>query len=539
MPFNLPSTEDLIPSSQDKEVASIFTITSTQKSSRPMDMSQLPDSSPELTSDSSSWALINGEISRNIIQELELNDCSDSPQDVSGIHKESYKVGSNAKVGDASVRNILSSIENTTSLSELQDSTKTSNTSNGTTSLLNRQYAAKVCGINDENSRKSKRRSKKIPDNSDMEITANLSNMLVISERSKMQSILGNTEISSRNTTECEELSSLRLSVTTTDNNSKKNESSVNAEQSKTNMSIDQKQKRKSDSNFLSPPKQKKLQESKLATPKAQAIPEKNPRSGKRKFYDPSQSPDESILPLLTQERGKDPNKTILKKSMVVLTPILVTTKAKELLDKKNTDKAVATKKAINHRRESSVTSSAPKKTTPGRSRRSVGSLKTPRKNGQSTVINEDKKKPPVPLVEFKKPSSVTDRRRSMRISQLNSSKSDESMSSRRDSSSLFEDNSITPIKRRSTMDFVSTQNVVRKKGEKKDIKLRGIVCTRLHRPDVQVFMQIVKKLGSFVVEDEVTSNTTHLVAGEPRRTINLLRAIGRGCWIVRHEWVS
>ncbi|KAJ8954891.1 hypothetical protein NQ318_016830 [Aromia moschata] len=64
------------------------------------------------------------------------------------------------------------------------------------------------------------------------------------------------------------------------------------------------------------------------------------------------------------------------------------------------------------------------------------------------------------------------------------------------------------------------------------------IVCTRLHKDDVQVFYQIVKKLGGFVIEDEVSDKTTHLVAGEPKRTVNMLRAIARGCWIVKHEWL-
>ncbi|KAJ8980809.1 hypothetical protein NQ317_016176 [Molorchus minor] len=48
----------------------------------------------------------------------------------------------------------------------------------------------------------------------------------------------------------------------------------------------------------------------------------------------------------------------------------------------------------------------------------------------------------------------------------------------------------------------------------------------------------IVKKLGGFVIEDEVSERTTHLVAGEPKRTINMLRAIARGCWIVKQEWL-
>lgn len=72
----------------------------------------------------------------------------------------------------------------------------------------------------------------------------------------------------------------------------------------------------------------------------------------------------------------------------------------------------------------------------------------------------------------------------------------------------------------------------------KKTKKISSIVCTRLHKPEVEVFQQIVKKLGGFFVEDEVSNSTTHLVAGEPKRTVNLLRALARGCWILKHEWV-
>jgi len=46
-----------------------------------------------------------------------------------------------------------------------------------------------------------------------------------------------------------------------------------------------------------------------------------------------------------------------------------------------------------------------------------------------------------------------------------------------------------------------------------------------------------VKKLGGFM-ENKVTASTTHVVCGGPKRTINLLRGIARGCWLVTYEWV-
>ncbi|KAL3284458.1 hypothetical protein HHI36_018619 [Cryptolaemus montrouzieri] len=96
-----------------------------------------------------------------------------------------------------------------------------------------------------------------------------------------------------------------------------------------------------------------------------------------------------------------------------------------------------------------------------------------------------------------------------------------------------------TEKKRRSTLEF--EPNSLRVPKIKTMLKLDQkptIVCTKMHKPDVQMFNQIVKKLGAFEVEDEVSSRTTHLVVGEVKRTINMLRALARGCWILKQEWL-
>lgn len=49
---------------------------------------------------------------------------------------------------------------------------------------------------------------------------------------------------------------------------------------------------------------------------------------------------------------------------------------------------------------------------------------------------------------------------------------------------------------------------------------------------------QVVKALGGFTVVDRVCESTTHVVSGGHRRTINVLLAIARGCWILSFEWV-
>lgn len=101
----------------------------------------------------------------------------------------------------------------------------------------------------------------------------------------------------------------------------------------------------------------------------------------------------------------------------------------------------------------------------------------------------------------------------------------------------------IGELNRRSTMEFVSQQSrnktLTQNAKAVRNVKPVTIVCTRLHQIDVEVFARIVKKLGGFVVENEVTDNTTHLVMGENKRTINVLRALARGLWLMKYEWVS
>ncbi|XP_045462072.1 microcephalin [Harmonia axyridis] len=92
---------------------------------------------------------------------------------------------------------------------------------------------------------------------------------------------------------------------------------------------------------------------------------------------------------------------------------------------------------------------------------------------------------------------------------------------------------------RRSTMEFVPKNLNLPKVRTKLNLDQKPtIVCTKMHKADVQMFSQIVKKLGKFEVEDEVSERTTHLVVGEAKRTVNMLRGLSRGCWILKQEWL-
>lgn len=92
-------------------------------------------------------------------------------------------------------------------------------------------------------------------------------------------------------------------------------------------------------------------------------------------------------------------------------------------------------------------------------------------------------------------------------------------------------------FKRRSTLEFqvLPSQKVkIKPKPRKKYITYRYF-----QKDGVKEFERVVKTLGEFYIEISVTDKTTHLVVPECVRTLNVLRAIARGCWILKRNWVS
>ena len=49
----------------------------------------------------------------------------------------------------------------------------------------------------------------------------------------------------------------------------------------------------------------------------------------------------------------------------------------------------------------------------------------------------------------------------------------------------------------------------------------------------------MVDKLGGFQFSRTVEDNTTHVVCGATRRTVNVLAGTAKGCWILSVDWVS
>ncbi|XP_069126699.1 LOW QUALITY PROTEIN: microcephalin-like [Argopecten irradians] len=65
-----------------------------------------------------------------------------------------------------------------------------------------------------------------------------------------------------------------------------------------------------------------------------------------------------------------------------------------------------------------------------------------------------------------------------------------------------------------------------------------SVVMTSLHSHEQDTVISIVKMIGHFVISDNVSDTTSHVICGGPRRTLNLLYAVSRGCWILHQKWV-
>ncbi|XP_043916394.1 microcephalin [Protopterus annectens] len=71
-----------------------------------------------------------------------------------------------------------------------------------------------------------------------------------------------------------------------------------------------------------------------------------------------------------------------------------------------------------------------------------------------------------------------------------------------------------------------------------KQMPKRTLVMTSMASEMQQTAIQVVNKLGGFAFSDSVCETTTHVVTGSPRRTLNVLFGIARGCWILSFDWV-
>ncbi|XP_077870405.1 uncharacterized protein LOC102805140 [Saccoglossus kowalevskii] len=82
-----------------------------------------------------------------------------------------------------------------------------------------------------------------------------------------------------------------------------------------------------------------------------------------------------------------------------------------------------------------------------------------------------------------------------------------------------------------------SKKSVKRRKLVKNKPK-KTLVMTSIPKCEQDLVLSVVKKLQGFDIVDSVVDNTTHVVCGGNRRTLNVLSAIARGCWLLSMEWV-
>lgn len=64
------------------------------------------------------------------------------------------------------------------------------------------------------------------------------------------------------------------------------------------------------------------------------------------------------------------------------------------------------------------------------------------------------------------------------------------------------------------------------------------LALTSCEKEDKDLARQLVKQMGVFGYHDTINEKTTHIISGSNKRTINLVKGMVRGCWIVRKEWL-
>ncbi|KAK3915929.1 Microcephalin [Frankliniella fusca] len=102
------------------------------------------------------------------------------------------------------------------------------------------------------------------------------------------------------------------------------------------------------------------------------------------------------------------------------------------------------------------------------------------------------------------------------------------SVSQKKNARGVFRRHILTPVNIRETS--FNRRNRVEK---------RTMVCTRMHKKDSEFISEAIRILGGWKMEQNVSSQTTHVICGDDRRTVNLLLGIAQGCWILPYSWVQ
>uniref|UniRef100_A0A914VV13 BRCT domain-containing protein n=1 Tax=Plectus sambesii TaxID=2011161 RepID=A0A914VV13_9BILA len=90
-----------------------------------------------------------------------------------------------------------------------------------------------------------------------------------------------------------------------------------------------------------------------------------------------------------------------------------------------------------------------------------------------------------------------------------------------------------------SSEEFVDrTRSRIRQRRRSSRKPTSSLVLTSLGTNERNTLLPIIKKLGGYNAAMQVDGSTSHIICKDRRRTLNLLKGVVRGCWIVNDEWV-
>jgi len=69
-------------------------------------------------------------------------------------------------------------------------------------------------------------------------------------------------------------------------------------------------------------------------------------------------------------------------------------------------------------------------------------------------------------------------------------------------------------------------------------IRISSVVFSSMHSSEQDTATAIVDSLGGFRIVFSVDETTTHVICQIPRRTMNVLLGLARGCWILSADWL-
>ncbi|KAK4002058.1 microcephalin [Daphnia magna] len=93
-----------------------------------------------------------------------------------------------------------------------------------------------------------------------------------------------------------------------------------------------------------------------------------------------------------------------------------------------------------------------------------------------------------------------------------------------------------TSPRRDSLADF---KRSIPKKRNDQRLSSATLVCTSLHSEPIKIVEKAIEQMKRFKLIDTVDDTTTHVICGDSRRTLNVMRGVVRGAKIVTFNWIT